>query len=207
MVARQTQVNETRLRIIEATLDLWVEMPYDLMTLDAIAERAGTTRQTVLRHYGSKDDLAMAAATWQGEQIAAFGHGSADDPAGALDRLVERYERYGDSNARLGDLEGRFEFADMSLQRGRTNHRRWIEDIFAVALGAIEPTDRRRLVDALYAATDVMTWKLLRRDFGRSKAATRATIGTLVEGALAAVPGAAQAIAGAFSTSTQREGT
>lgn len=204
MVARKSQVEETRRRIMEATLELWVEQPYDLMTLDTIAERAGTTRQTIIRHFGTKDDLATAAGEWRGAQIAAWDHGSEEDPGGALERLVARYEEFGDANARLGDLEGRFAFADESLARGRRNHRAWLQEIFAPSIEAAADEDRRRLVDALYAATDVHVWKLLRRDFGRSQEATRSVIATLVEGALRSVPGAFDALPSGLHHTTER---
>ena len=46
--------------------------------------------------------------------------------------------------------------------------------------------DRERLLHALHAATDVYTWKLLRRDIGLSRAETAATMTMLVEGVLPA---------------------
>jgi len=38
---------------------------------------------------------------------------------------------------------------------------------------------------ALYAATDVTIWKLLRRDFGQTRKDTEATVTLLVDGVLA----------------------
>jgi len=40
------------------------------------------------------------------------------------------------------------------------------------------------VLDALYAATDVGTWKLLRRDLGLSKPRTAAAMQALIRGAL-----------------------
>ena len=44
--------------------------------------------------------------------------------------------------------------------------------------------ERERVLSALHAATDVYTWKLLRRDIGLSQAETAATMTMLVEGVL-----------------------
>ena len=44
---------------------LFAERPYDQVSLPAIAERAGVTVQTVLRRFGSKEDLFAAAAHQQ----------------------------------------------------------------------------------------------------------------------------------------------
>lgn len=183
METRQAQVDDNRRRIMQAMLDLFVEMPYDHMTLDAIAARANTTRQTVIRQFGSKDRLAMATSDWQGALIA-DAHASPATPATAVEQLVERYERFGDINAKLGELEGRFEFADAGLARGRTNHRAWLEATWSTELDRLPAADREAVVDALYAATDVMVWKLLRRTFGRSPAATKEAMRRLVAGAL-----------------------
>ena len=43
-------------------------------------------------------------------------------------------------------------------------------------------------VNALHAATDVYTWKLLRRDLGLARAETERTIVQLVEGVLGRDP-------------------
>jgi hypothetical protein len=48
-------------------------------------------------------------------------------------------------------------------EAGRQAHRDWIEGVFGARLPA-EARERARLVDALVVATDVYSWKLLRRD-------------------------------------------
>lgn len=184
MERRREQVDATRRRILAAAIEEWLEVPYDQMTLDAIAERAGVTRQTVIRHFGCKDALALDAARWfSASGIVELSAGTAGDPGAALDALVERYEVMGDANVRFAALEGRIEAADEAVRIGRANHRAWIEEVFADSLAGLADAERERLVDAVYAATDVFVWKLLRRDFGRTQYATRIAIGDLVAGA------------------------
>ena len=48
---------------------------------------------------------------------------------------------------------------------------------------------RRRVVNALHAATDVYTWKLLRRDLGVTRAETERTMVRLVDGTLGRLDG------------------
>ena len=55
--------------------------------------------------------------------------------------------------------------------------------MFGARVGATGAA-RRRTVNALHAATDVYTWKLLRRDLGLSRGETEKTIVQLVEGLL-----------------------
>ena len=69
------------------------------------------------------------------------------------------------------------------LDDARAGHQDWLRRMFGARLPA-PPTARRRAVNALHAATDVYTWKLLRRDLGLSRADTEQTIVQLVEGIL-----------------------
>jgi AcrR family transcriptional regulator len=48
---------ETRARIAEAALQLFLTQGYDETTIDQIAEAAGVGRRTVFRHYGSKEAM------------------------------------------------------------------------------------------------------------------------------------------------------
>jgi AcrR family transcriptional regulator len=187
MTARAEAVAATRDAICAAAIELWLDVPYDDLTLDDIAERAGTTRQTVLRHYGSKEGLALAAAEWYSPRIEAATEVEPGDVAAAVSAIVFQYEAMGDANVRLLEIEGRFAEVHELLERGRSGHRRWVERSFAPFVERVDRSEREHLVDALYAATEVTVWKLLRRDFGRSLDATRAVLDTLVRGVLATV--------------------
>ena len=184
MRERGLAVERTRESILQAAFDLWLAQPYDEVTLEAVAAAAGVSRQTVHRQFGSKEDLLVAVIDWrrprEDEADARVAPGDVDDAVG---HLVDRYEAMGDVIVRFLGLEGRIEAIDYFLANGREAHRGWLERVFAPFL----PDDRQRCDEAmlmLYAATDVMVWKLLRRDFDRSRAQTEATIRRLVDGAL-----------------------
>jgi hypothetical protein len=70
-----------------------------------------------------------------------------------------------------------------ALETGRAAHRAWLEAIFGARLPDHAAT-RRRSLHALHAATDVYSWKLLRRDLGVSRSEAERTIVQLVEGIL-----------------------
>ena len=57
MGARAQAVDATRRRIVDALIALAGERPFAEVTLDAVAERAGVSVQTVLRQFGSRDGL------------------------------------------------------------------------------------------------------------------------------------------------------
>lgn len=189
MTARREAVEQTRERILAAAFDLWLGRPYDQVTLDAVAEAAEVSRQTVHRQFGSKDDLLVAVIDWRAPQEA-----EADDSvvpgdvAGAVAQHVSRYEQMGDAVARFLQMEGRVEAVDRLLEHGRRAHRAWLERVFHDQLRPLDPAGREQAVLALYAASDVTVWKLLRRDHGCSRPQTEAIIRRLVDGVLRTLP-------------------
>lgn len=185
MVARKEAVNRAREAMLQAAFELWLERPYDEVTLEAVAELAGVSRQTLLRHFGSKEGLVVAVSDWLRPQEDAARRAEPGDVATGLRRLIDRYETRGDANVRLLELEGRIEAIDYALAQGRAGHRAWIEHLFGPFLPRRGVQQREHAVLALYAATDVTVWKLLRRDFGRTRKDTEAVLGLLVEGVLA----------------------
>ena len=184
MTARKDAVDRAREAMLRATFALWLERPYDEVTLEAVAELAGVSRQTLLRHFGSKEALVVAVVDWAGPEEDAARRAEPGDVATGLRRLVDRYETTGDANVRLLELEGRIEAVDYALALARAGHRSWIEDLFGPFLPRRATQRREHAVMALYAATDVTVWKLLRRDFGLARDDTEATLALLVEGVL-----------------------
>ncbi len=185
MTARKEAVNRAREGMLRAAFELWLERPYEDVTLDDVAELAGVSRQTVLRHFGSKEGLVVAVVDWGAPQEDEARQVDPGDVATGLRRLVDRYETMGDAVVRLLDLEGRIEALDYVFAQGRAGHRAWIEHLFDPFLPRRGTQRREQAVMALYAATDVTVWKLLRRDFERARKDTEATITLLVEGVLA----------------------
>jgi AcrR family transcriptional regulator len=167
MRARKEATAATRSAIVEAAIDTVVANRSLAITLGAVAERAGVTVKTVLRHFGSRE--ALVDATWSqvrqdvlAERIAPPG-----DPVRALMVLIEHYEHRGEMVLGLLAEEDSDRRAWLMCEDGRGLHRSWVEELFSAELPA-DPAERSRLVDALVVATDVYTWKLLRRDRGLS---------------------------------------
>lgn len=184
MTARKAAVEQTRESILAAAATLWLETSYDEVTLDAVAERAGVTRQTVLRHFRSKEGLVAGVADWAAPREAARRQARPGDAAGAVRSLVARYEEMGDANLRMLQLEDRVEAIGRMLATGRSAHRDWLESVFGAALPRRGSRARARALDSLHAATDVTVWKLLRRDLDRSVEATQEAMQQLVDGVL-----------------------
>jgi AcrR family transcriptional regulator len=180
MRARAAAVEETRRRILDATYDLSTRRLLSDISLDAVAEAAGVSVQTVLRQFGTKAGLVEATSEHISAQVAAERRVAAGDVDEGLRLLVEHYELRGDGVLLLLAQEGAEEAVRTVVERGRRLHREWVEQTFAPSLDALPTDERTERVDLLVVATDVYTWKLLRRDRALSRAETAQRIAALV---------------------------
>ena len=181
MRARAQAAEATARAIIAAARILFAERPYDEVSLPVIAERAGVTVQTVLRRFGSKEELFAAAAQQRSGQIRADREAA---PPGDLAHLVAHYERWGDEQAHLLAQEARVPAIRAITDAGRRYHRDWIARAYAPALDTLPPASRRRKLAQLTAVTDLATWRLLRHELGLGQDQTAAAIGELVDACL-----------------------
>ena len=183
MESRAAAMAETRRRLIAATVQLTTERPFDEVTLEAVATRAGVTLQTLLRHFGSKPKLVASAATDAHERVEGQrGQAPVGDPAGAVANLFDHYEEWGDLAVRLLAQEERFaEIAEMT-RKGRATHGAWVARVFAPQLARWRSRAlRARRHLQLVAACDLYVWKLLRRDLHRSRSEAEKVVLGLVE--------------------------
>ena len=185
MEARQEAVDSTSERILQAAYDMWLKWPYDQITVEAVAVSAGVSRQTVVRHFGTKDELAMAVVDWQVPHEEASRVALPGDVPRAIERLIDRYETMGDGNVRILELEGRVPAVSYLLEQARESHRNWVTTILLPSDAPRRGRERDQIILALYAATDVTLWKLLRRDLGQTRPTVEAIIRRMVEGVIA----------------------
>ncbi|HEU4977551.1 MAG TPA: TetR family transcriptional regulator [Solirubrobacteraceae bacterium] len=174
MGARADSVAATRRRILDAALELWGERYLDETSLEDVAARAGVTKQTLLRHFGSRDALLDAVAD---AELASVGALRASTPAGdvpaAVRVLLEDYERWGEATMKMLFQEERSPALRRIADAGRALHHEWVERVFAPWLRARRGAARARLRAQLIVTTDVYAWHLLRRDLGLGVEAAR----------------------------------
>jgi AcrR family transcriptional regulator len=181
MRARAVSAAETRRKIILAAGQLWLEKSIDDITLQDVADRAGVTMQTVIRHFGSKDGLTEACITGD-----ALGVSTEHDevPTGnidqALDYKLRHYESDGVAVLRTLALEEKLAAAKSVSDNGRAVHRAWCARVFAPYLPAVGSERYTTQLDAFVAATDIYLWKLLRLDLGRTAEQARHVISALL---------------------------
>ena len=182
MGARADAARATAERILDAALEVFWEQPTASFSLEEVAQRAGVTKQTVLRRFGSRSQLFAAAAQREVARVEAErGDVEPGDASGAIRAIAAHYERIGDKVLRLLAEEGRDRTLAAEAERGRVLHRRWCEGAFAPALEPLRGAERARRLAQLVAVTDVYTWKLLRRDAGLSRRQTELAMRELLE--------------------------
>lgn len=166
MQERAVASADTGRRIVSAMLALFVERPYDLITLDDVAARARVTRQTVIRRFESKEGLLAAAVEEGRARVTAQRFGApVGDVRGAVRNLFDHYEDWAGVSLRLLEQEERISVLAPVTREARQLHRAWVERTFGPLLRG---QGERRLAQ-LVTLTDVYIWKLLRRDHGLSR--------------------------------------
>ncbi|HZP75018.1 MAG TPA: helix-turn-helix domain-containing protein [Pseudolabrys sp.] len=180
MRARAEAAAITRSRILTSACELLVQHSFEDMTIEAVAEGAGTTTRTVLRIFGSKEEVFAHALHSLGQ------FGQAPITPDNLDALIsgtyDFYDKIGDTVVRWLADEPRIPAMHKHLNIGRQHLRAWVAAAFEPTLNRLSREARKEVHDALVIAFDIYTWKLLRRDFGLSRRGAHARLRRIVAG-------------------------
>lgn len=184
MTGRAAKAAATKKRICGAAIALYCSRPIEDFTLEEVAARADTTVQTVLRDFGSKNELVYAAL----DEMARGGVFLKPTPPGdvkaAVDAFFEIYETIGDMVIRRLSEEQRRPALKPILEEGRTHHRLGVKTAFAPQLERLSGSARARLLTSLVVLTDVYVWKLLRRDMMIGRSAAEAIVVRMILGVI-----------------------
>jgi AcrR family transcriptional regulator len=185
MHTRAASTEATRQRILDvAVAELWGRRVTEVH-LEDIAARAEVTVQTVLRVFGTRAHLIDAAWDATRDRILERREMAAPgDIAGTIRALYDHYEQMGDFVIRNLAEEDQLPAMKGWLQRGRVAHRASMQRQFAPWLEAGQSAQRKELLDCLVAACDVYTWKVFRRDMGRTRSDAEARVRRMVSALL-----------------------
>src|SRR3954447_14502685 len=175
MVARAETAAATKGRILATAWRHFSERPYDEVRVADVAADAGVSVPTVHAHMGSKEELFVASWVWRmTPEGARRDSARVGDVRGAIRVLYDSYEADGDAVLLMLVHEHRIPAVHAMADRGRAWHRDWVARTFAPLLEGLTGARRERRLAALIVATDLLVWKLLRRemDLGRRAAET-----------------------------------
>jgi len=141
---RARKRRQTRQRIIEVGLRMFMADGYEATTLDAIAEAADISRRTYFSYFASKDDLLLA---WQDDAIddlraavleSASGRTPLEAARAALSTLIARYE-----SADFIAIDDLMRSTEALRARKQGSYERQERALFAALCEAWPQADRR----------------------------------------------------------------
>ena len=96
---RDERRRRTDASILDAARQLFAESGFERATIRAVASRAGVDPALVMQHFGSKEGLFAAAATWSDDAQTVLAASREQVPAAALHDMIEKFEGSGDREA------------------------------------------------------------------------------------------------------------
>jgi AcrR family transcriptional regulator len=183
MSARADAAAATRERVLSAAWRRFAGGPYEYVRLSDIAADAAVSVQTLHTSFGSKDELLSAAYMWWGARVIA---GREQAPVGrvaeAIANVFDHYEAHGDAVLRMLAQEERIAAIRQMTDAGRAYHRAWVAKTFAPQLRGLRAGARERRLASIVVATDLLAWKLLRRDMQLERGDAERVVAEMVEG-------------------------
>ena len=184
-VARAQSQQRTRDALLDAAETVFLRKGWEQGSVDAsveaLAASAGVTKQTLLRHFGSKEALLEQVVRRIGERVQAQMWATpTEDVAGAVENLLDHYEQWGEEVLRIGAPERSAAIAEIAKQ-GRQLHYEWVEHAFGRWLDHLSRQARLRRRATLIALCDVHTWWLLCHDLGLSRREVQGTLTEAIE--------------------------
>ena len=182
-VARAEAQQRTRAALEDAALEELTRGSWARVSLTELAAQANVTKQTLLRHFGSKDGLLMQA-------IAHSASGAykqrwsapRDDIEDVVEDVLDHHEALGERSLRIGSwLESGPPTLAAVSRMARQLHYDWIEYAFGRQLERLGGQARVRSRATLIALCDVHTWWLLSHDLGLERAEVCAILTNAIE--------------------------
>ncbi|HET8588834.1 MAG TPA: TetR/AcrR family transcriptional regulator [Nakamurella sp.] len=198
--ARARAADERTERIMRAADELFREVPFEQLTLAAVAERAGVGLQTLIRRVGTKDGLVRAAMQHGAPQLQRFrGQIPPPDPERVAAIVCEQYEQMGETIDRMIRQEDSSPALKEAVAAGRASHADWVQRTFAPVLAERPADDRKGLRARLIAVTGVEVYLVIRRDCGLDPDHARRAVTALLADTLAGASRSAGVRAGGSS--------
>jgi AcrR family transcriptional regulator len=184
-VARAETQQRTRTALLDAATEEFYGGRWQQVSLEALARCAGTTKQTLLRHFGSKDGLLMQSLMRGAAQVRdqRWSTPTSDIP-GAVENVIDHYEQWGERSVRIGAWQRGPTVLALFANAARQMHYDWVEHAFARWLERFDDETRSERQAILVVLCDVQTWWILSNDLGLSRRKVHAILTDQIERAL-----------------------
>ena len=183
--ARAEATQDLRSRIVQAFLSALKVQWLDDITLDDVAEKARTTRQTIIRMFGGKEGLLKAAVEiWPAEVEAQVRTPECKTVEALAAAMVGMLEEFGSMYLRVLSLAPRYPDLDHFVALGRARHRQWFTDTLTPLLEGRDSSEIAQIINECLIASDTYSWSLLRHSFGKSAEEAQSTITDMMKKAV-----------------------
>jgi AcrR family transcriptional regulator len=183
--ARAEATQDLRSRIVQAFLSALKVQWLDDITLDDVAEKARTTRQTIIRMFGGKEGLLKAAVEiWPADVEAQVRTPECKTVEALAAAMVGMLEEFGNMYLRVLSLAPRYPDLNHFVALGRARHRQWFTDTLTPLLEGRDSSEIAQIINECLIASDTYSWSLLRHSFGKSAEEAQSTITDMMNKAI-----------------------
>ena len=162
---RVEQMEQTRLRILQAVTELLADPTTEEVTIPLVARRARVSLRTVYRHFPAREALFDAWAEWVDERLRIHLH-SYPEKADRLPAFaLELYRSYDESEPLVKAMLNS-KAARAVRERTRRRRQRQFERAMSELTEELGPRERHRAIAVLYLLVSAPAWRAMREQWG-----------------------------------------
>ena len=162
---RAEQMEQTRLRILDALTGVLADPTTDEVTIPLVARRARVSLRTVYRYFPTREALFDAWAEWVDEGLRIHLHSYPERAERLADFALELYRSY-DENESLVKAMLNSKAARTVRERTRRRRQRAFERAMSELTNDLEPKERRRALAVVYLLVSAPGWQAMREQWG-----------------------------------------
>ena len=162
---RADQMEQTRLRILEAMTEVLADPATEDVTIPLVARRARVSLRTVYRHFPTRESLFDAWAGWVDERLRIHLQSYPESVEQLPDFALELYRSYDESESVVKAML-HSKAARPVRQRTRRRRERQFERAMSEVTQGLEPRDRLRALAVVYLLVSAPAWEAMQEQWG-----------------------------------------
>jgi AcrR family transcriptional regulator len=162
---RAEQMEQTRLRILEAVGELLSDETVHELTVPLVARRARVSVRTVYRHFPTREALIDAWGDWAGDTLRIRLHSYPETLEELVDFAPDLYRSYDENEALMKAMLNSNAARAVRL-RTRRRRQRSFERALAELTSDLMPEERLRVFGVIYLLISAPAWQAMRDQWG-----------------------------------------
>jgi AcrR family transcriptional regulator len=162
---RAEQLEQTRLRILEAVTEVVADEAVEELTVPLVAERARVSLRTVYRHFPTREALIDAWSDWVSETLSIHLHSYPETPEELVEFAPGLYRSYDENEALVKAMLNSHAARSVRV-RSRRRRQRSVEQAIEQLTPDLAPEERRRALAVIYLLISAPAWQAMRDQWG-----------------------------------------